>query len=253
MSCADFESLIALNVTGDLAAREAAQVQAHLNECDSCRALAEELSSDLQWLQSAHREPADHAALHQVRVSVMRQLESEQSRWNRPFGGLTALGWRWQWVAVSAVAILLGGVAWWTRPSEQPTTTVAADAPGVETQPHAANSLAELADTVALPAPGKEKAVPEPDRTINQPPETDPSTSLARSEQATGSASGVLAQGGEQLESERQFEVVTAALPESQEVPSEAVMLKIPTSNPGIIVYWLMDDENQVAEDNKGD
>jgi Putative zinc-finger len=266
MSCENLEHLIALDVAGDLTARETGQVQAHLAGCEPCRMLAEELSADLQWLQSAHREPADRAALRRVRASVMRQLESEQTRRNRPFGGLIALGWRWRWVVVSAaVSVLLGGVAWWVRPAGDANTTLAVDASREKQQPPANGAPGELARSAdsRRPAPvatRKSERVPEPVRSVRPQREAEPVSRLARSSR-TVSPTHAQAGGVDLPQRDPQIEVVTATVPplESQQAPTEAVMLKMPTSNPDIIVYWLMDDANpaadtqRVATDNQGD
>jgi hypothetical protein len=247
MNCAEFESLIALNVSGDVSVQEASRVQAHLNDCQPCRALAEDLSGGLKWLQAAHQEPANRAMLHEVRVRVMRQLESQQRRWDHPFGGLAVLGWGWRWVAVSAAAaVLLGGLAWWSRTHEPSRTTVATARPvdTVESPP--------AADSASLPPAGKEPAL-ESSRPLEPRPQQGPATPPARPEQAAMPSAGSRAADPEPLPTAGQIELVTAPVPESPEGPSETVMLKMPTSNPNIVVYWVVDDENQVTEDNKGD
>ena len=266
MSCENFEHLIALDVAGDLSARETGQVRAHLAGCEPCRMLAEELSADLQWLQSAHREPADRAALQRVRASVMRQLESEQTRRNRPFGGLIALGWRWRWVVVSAaVSVLLGRVGWWARPAGDPNITLAVDASRGKQQRLADGAPGDLARSSgsrsgAPVAIRKSERVPEPVRSVRPQREAGPATRVARSDQAEP-PTRARADGVDLPRREQRIEVVITILPpaESQQAPSEAVMLKMPTSNPDIIVYWLMDDANPAADtqrvdaDNQGD
>jgi Putative zinc-finger len=288
MTCGDFENLIALEVAGDLPAGDAARVQQHLRECASCRTFAEELAADLQWLQSAHREPPDRVALHQVRVGVMRRLESEQRRWDHPFGGLTAAGWRWQWVVTAtAVAILLGSFAWWNGSLGQRQTTVAfhsgeqsqrhpgnesqldrqaessvaqAEAPAVageragKTVPPPPTAHVRAGDESVPPGSDNERA-PRPDRPSESQRETVPAAQLARLDPAAGSPTGSPDRRLERLGSEAQAEVVTAQLKEPPDAPAETVMLKIPTSNPDIVVYWLMDDEKppQMDDENQGD
>jgi hypothetical protein len=80
----------------------------------------------------------------------------------------------------------------------------------------------------------------------------DRATALARAGRGAPSRTGAPSNGG-QVDSERKIEVVTAVLPESRGASAETVMLKMPTSNPDVIIYWLMDDENQVVESNEGD
>ncbi len=288
MSCEHFESLIALDMSGDLSASETRQVRAHLGECPSCRALAEDLSADLQWLQEAHREPVDRAALDQVRTSVMRQLEREQERRNRPFGGLFAAGWRWQWVAVSAaLAVLLSGVVWWARPSGHSRNLVTVNAPdgapqryareasGAASRPTDARSASSPAVTpskatvpskaaaVSEPNPanrrvdataagGKNKRPPTPARSLRQSP---PPQAVAHLAHATPPEPRARARVSVPYRSGQQAELVTTILPpsEPQQAPSEAVMLKLPTRNPDIIVYWLMDDAGPAVKTHPAD
>lgn len=286
MSCKDFEELIALDIAGDLPASDVAQVQKHLSQCKACREFAAELSTDLEWLQSAHQEAPDPAALHQVRVGVMRQLESEQSRWTPPFGGLAAYGWRWQWVIAAAVAILLGSLTWWNVSLERPQDAVAVGSqdrdqqhPGIENVPFerpAESTMAKVdppaqtnksaggAATSSATArreldPGRVRESDVPDQSADRPYEATkdlvPEPQMASLTPHQAQPVHKPEPSFESLDSERKVEIVTARLEEPQQAPEEAVMLKIPTSNPNIVVYWLMDDEQQPeqAEENKGD
>jgi hypothetical protein len=301
-NCGDFEALIALEVAGDLPAAEAAPVERHLNECEPCRRFAAEMAADLQWLQAAHQEPLDSAALHQVRVGVMRRLESEQNRWDRPFGGLTMLGWRWQWVATAAAAAIFSGFAWWgatlnrsavvalspriesgieSRASERgERNSQAAEDPAGDIESHAKQTSEAALARGGAPsedqsAPGK-SASPEDSTTPlvaagqsgkpdseNHPASRGPSPResafvprLARVDPAPEAASNPPRPPTETLETGTQAEIVTALLNEPlDEEPTEVVMLKIPTSNPSIVVYWVMDEEKQpqTGVENQGD
>jgi hypothetical protein len=272
MTCAGFETLIALSVSGDLSAGEAARVEAHLNECMSCRALAEELTADLQWLQNAHRQPADGNTLHQVRARVMRQLEIKQSRWNRPFGGLTAFDWRWQWIAVTAaVAAVLAGIVWQGPPSAEPRSEIAADAleRGSRAAADLARNLARQTDAPAATS-GPSDGVPEASVSAAAPPDE----KRAREESSHGaparpeprpspqtesalaaglavkepSADTFEAESGERSEERARqptAEFVLVPGEEPDAAPVESVRVRMPTSNPGIVVYWLMDEKDK--------
>jgi Putative zinc-finger len=249
MSCENFEHLIALDAAGDLAAGERAQVRAHLAGCAPCREFAAELAADLQWLREAHREPADGAALERVRASVMRRLECEQARRNRPFGGLLALGWRWRWVAVSAaVSVLLGGVAWWARPAAPPNIAVAVDTSGGNKQRPADGAPQEPARSSGARAAAPRAASRRP--AVAR--ETAPAVAAPTTADAAAPAA-VRKNERQELARTNRIEVVTAILPpsESQQAPSEAVMLKMPSGNPDITVYWLMDDANPAPGANR--
>ncbi len=286
MSCKDFEELIALDVAGDLPASDVTQVQKHLSQCSACRDFAAELSTDLEWLQSAHQETLDPAALHQVRVGVMCQLEAEQSRRTPPFGGLAAYGWRWQWViATAAVAIVLGSLAWWNTSLERPQDAVAVDSEDPnqqrpETEPpfeRPAESNVAKADPPVRVIEKKKAAISSPPARQDFDPdplgetEVNPARTTTRPDEALKDSSRAPQMAGlaprkaiaarkpepsfESLDSERRLEIVTAQLDEPQQEPAEAVMLKIPTSNPNVVVYWLMDNEQEPEqiEENKGD
>ncbi|MEX2302341.1 MAG: zf-HC2 domain-containing protein [Bryobacterales bacterium] len=287
-NCGDFEALIALEVAGDLPAAEAAPVQRHLNECEACRSFAAEMAADLQWLQAAHQEPLDSAALHQVRVGVMRRLESEQSRWDRPFGGFTAFGWRWQWVAAAVVIAIVGSVAWWGVPTSPRPPAVAV---------HSGNQNPQRPENVAPPSIRKaeldlkasEGAVAPTERespvVASLPPASAAADGgaarrdvedqraqrparqkaasapllagqdLAGHDLAAEASSGVRQPRNTSLATGTQAEIVTAVLSKPLEEPAEVVMLKIPTSNPNIVVYWVMDEEKQpqTGVHNQGD
>jgi hypothetical protein len=280
MSCAGFETLIALSVSGDLSAGEAARVETHLSECAPCRALAADLSADLQWFQNAHREPADHNTLHQVRTRVMRQLETRQSRWNRPFGGFTPLDWRWQWITVTAaVAVVLAGIVWQGRPSAELPTEITANAPGSGSRPAAdlprnpaphSNANAPAAPrgasdrvpkpSVAAAARPAEKRAPAASRhsePVTPEPVQSPRPESGLTDNLTAgltdgppldeSSAGVpvAASGEHGKERAPTVEFVLVAGEEADAAPVESVRVRMPTSNPGIVVYWLMDEKDK--------
>jgi hypothetical protein len=262
MTCNDFQEWIALDVAGDLPASEATRVGEHLKACASCRGFAEELSAGLEWLRSAHQQPPDPAALHQVRVGVMRQIEAEQSRWNRPFGGLSAIGWRW--VAVTAAFVVLAGVLWWSQPSEQQQSVAALERqhkterqppnPVARPTPPASEEMPRSHPPAEAPQARNQVTPPVKAAEVDAQPEARREQRLAQTIDAR-ETSAAAPSGPGRLETDPDIELVTAVLEEPAQDPKEAVMLKIPTSNPDIILYWLMDSEQQSEEDeeSKGD
>ena len=234
------------------------------------------MAADLEWLQTAHREPSDRAALQQVRASVMRQLESEQGRWKGPWGRWLPIAWAWQLVAASAaLLILIGGVAWWAAESEPSRSHVAqvdsnpgkkadptgepqrgstqpldisanagkngatAPSPGVETarKSEGSSPASHRREQVAVLTGNREKT-----------PREGPASPPAASQEnlATVPADKPAVPEKRLAADPAAMEVVTVSLEQQPNEPaSETVMVKIPTSNPDIVVYWLMDEPNK--------
>ena len=209
MNCADIEPLIALQAGGDLSTRESTELEGHLAQCAACQELAAEMMSDLDWLRGAHLEPADRSALLQVRESVMGQLEAKRGRWAGPW---LPIPWKWQIVAVSVVAVMLGGVAWWRA-------APVVEEPRVAEKKEAHPDKLPAAVLETKPAPAEKKIL----ATRTKPRAAKP-VQRRKVEPAP-------------------MELVRVDLePKSEETSTQAVMIKIPTSNPDIVVYMLMDD-----------
>jgi hypothetical protein len=103
---------IALYVEGDLPARKASAVEAHLAECAACRELVDALSASQSALRSLRGEAADPLLLDQVRSRVMAEIQTQPPR--------PMFGWAWRFaLAATLIALLAGGTYLWRNPRPQ--------------------------------------------------------------------------------------------------------------------------------------
>jgi len=103
MTCAEWETRVALDAGGDLAGAEAAEVKRHLGECSACQLLWSGVRESLAVLQAAHAEAPLEAHVAAVRARVMAELERSARPWHR-------LAWI---SGVAAVAVLLLAAMLW--------------------------------------------------------------------------------------------------------------------------------------------
>jgi anti-sigma factor RsiW len=89
MSCANFETDVAMYAGGDLADGRMARVEAHLAECADCRALAGELRACQVLLGEMRDEPVEDAMLAQVHRRVMAEVKP--TSWRPGLAPLLAL------------------------------------------------------------------------------------------------------------------------------------------------------------------
>ena len=200
----------------------------------------------------------------------MRRLESGQGRSKRRFGGLSIAGWRWQWIAVpTAVAFFCAGIVWRVRTPAEPQTAVTAhpSSRGLEQPSDSRRNVADetAAATALRPhsgvaapsfsgaplAPGERHARRESLHGIQASPrdvataESGPETRLALDEPARRA---LAVESGEQDEGptrQPQAELFLVRSEEPEAPLVEAVRVRMPTSNPGIVVYWLMDEKDK--------
>lgn len=120
MSCAKFESLIALYMESDLPEREERMVEAHLETCHSCREFAADIGESQTALKELRIDFVEESALQDVRRGVLFHLSTSRK---------TAV-----WPKYAIAAMLLAGLwaGWWWRaqtavpPEVQPRAAVIA-------------------------------------------------------------------------------------------------------------------------------
>jgi anti-sigma factor RsiW len=95
MTCVGFEDRITRSVGGDMAPKEAAEVEQHLRICADCAELARELEQDRAWLASRPPETAevDFAAM---RREIRREIARPR--------------WGWKWLTAAAAILLAVGL-----------------------------------------------------------------------------------------------------------------------------------------------
>lgn len=155
-SCRQIEPQLSLLADGDLDAREAANVQAHLRACEACRGLL----ADLERLRASARSLGPMAPPSSVWAGIDEQIRRGAAGIGTP--PLQATGDRraiWQWAGLAAglllvttVVYLLGGDRRTVPPAESAGTTAAdgtADPVGQATVPYesAIRELESLAAT----------------------------------------------------------------------------------------------------------
>ncbi len=90
MNCGRFESMIALDVEGDLPVRQSARLAQHLEDCSGCRQFAEEMRASQAWWKSVRLEAPPPSVLTEV-------------RWPKP--GRTIF---WPWLRWAPLAVTAG-------------------------------------------------------------------------------------------------------------------------------------------------
>lgn len=108
MSCRDFEQQIALYVGDDLSSSERDRTEAHLRECSSCRALAEDIRESQAIFKSMRQDIPDAAAFAQLRERVtgdVGRLGSMSWLERFLFGGLGRKA------ALAGLVLAIGGFA----------------------------------------------------------------------------------------------------------------------------------------------
>ena len=110
MSCKRFERLIALYVEGDLAERQARNVESHLVGCAACRKFADELKASQVALKDLRHEPIYETDLHELRRRVIdavtvKKPEYVGARW------IDRFRMRKTWVGAVAGALAVAAMA----------------------------------------------------------------------------------------------------------------------------------------------
>lgn len=139
MTCEEALVLLSGHLDGENTEEEAAQLQAHLAECEDCRRLLENLQAlDREILSLEVEPPADLCA------NVMEAIRKEAPRRKKR-------RWVWPTAAAAAVLVLLIGAGAWAAPNIQAKKN---------TVPYAARMAAEAQEPAA--AMTAEAAAPEP-------------------------------------------------------------------------------------------
>jgi Putative zinc-finger len=160
MNCQEWEERIALQVSGDAARGEAAEIERHIAECAGCQAFASSMKQSVGLLRDAHQEeiaPAHYAA---VRARVLTQLQEQRAWWRQLWVyGVAAL-------AVAALLMMVWPHAETRQVAVKPPVGVKTPAPGAP-------------DTV--PEASQVAAATQPENEPGEPPVRQPAVRRARS------------------------------------------------------------------------
>ncbi len=103
--CSDFETLVGPFVDGELPVGEVTRLEDHLDDCDPCRTLAEQLRSFDDLARSSLAQPPPVSA--EEWGSMWANIQSDSTATRRPIQGPSR---RWIVRSVAAAALLLFGV-----------------------------------------------------------------------------------------------------------------------------------------------
>jgi anti-sigma factor RsiW len=203
------ENALALYVESDLPAREMERIRLHLEQCPTCQAVVSELCETQSELKALRQDMAPASAHASVREHVMKQIAHT-----------SALGWsvrlermlcgiRWRY-AVSCVALLgiVGAILWQLHPFEQPERVAVVN----PSSPRAGVSQRERTSVNAPSIPAPTKVV----RKLRKQAAAQPKIPLA-------------------TQPER-------VVPDEKNTDSpRPVMVKLMTDDPGVVIYWIVD------------
>jgi len=215
MSCAEYQEMLALHISGDLPGHQARRLEAHLQTCDECRALEAKLREGRQALIAL---AAAEVAPASVRGEVLERIADERRR----------LAWfpDWKLAGAAVAALLLLALV------------LAQLIPGPETTPLSADA------GPVIPAPVPEAPVPE--APVTEPvaePVPEP-VALAAPEPAA-----MIAESPMPAKHPQQPAAPRGPEPEATTAPPESVTVKMLTDDPDIVIYMLVNGEEGDTKD----
>ncbi len=227
MTCGGQERRLSLYVEDDLPARDAAVLQAHLEECEPCRGFLFELRSSQTALKELAAEPLDADALAAVRMRIRSASRESPGRRSAALYLAFAAGL----IAAIGGLVWLGGrearlpgpplVAAMPSTSLSLATAMAEHAPGAVKRPRPAGE--EQESTIRAPrsvVPVVDASKPAP---VLSPKDAD---QLARAVVAVS-----------QIES---VEDVTTPSPAPSDRPP---LVRLATSDPDVVIYWQLESD----------
>ena len=227
MTCRDQERLLSLYVEDDLPGRDAAALQAHLEECGSCGSFLGELRASQSTLKELAAEPPDEDALAAVRMRV-RSASRERPR--RPRAAL-------YWAVAASLIAAIGGLVWLRgREVRLPGPPLVAAAPSPE-PPSARPPAEHVPRAVSRPRPAREKqesTVRAPRRVALIVDVPKPVATLSP-EDADQLARAVLAVS--------QIESVPDATVQPSAPSDRPPLVRLATSDPDIVIYWQLESD----------
>ncbi len=227
MTCRSQERLLSLYVEDDLFTRDAALLQEHLEECESCRGFLRELRSSQSALKELAAESLDEGALAAVRLRIRSASRDRPGRPSAPLHLAFAAG----------LIAAIGGLVWLRgREPRRPGSPLVAAMP---------STSLSLATATAEHAPGAVKrprpAGEEQESTIRAPRSVVPVVDASKPapvlspKDADQLARAVVAVS--QIES---VEDVTTPSPAPSDRPP---LVRLATSDPDVVIYWQLESD----------
>ena len=146
MTCTDFAEAISALADGSIDSAERPRVEAHIEACEDCRALLDDLRALRREAAALPPEPLPPALWSRLETGLRAQGVRGASEGHRAL---------WQWGAIAAALILavaLSLVVTWTRRPAQQAADAQQHAPAGEAQPAAAGNAAPAASVEGVEA-----------------------------------------------------------------------------------------------------
>jgi hypothetical protein len=217
MTCVRLERGVALWVGGELSARRAARIAAHVAGCERCRVLADRLLTDRRLVAEAANAPPPLETLFALREGVLIRLSGEAVAPRPPVRPLVV---QVRWASALAVAMLFLAAAGVLimRSSAHAPGVVTAGAPRPAPSPSPTVSLAARVAGAGLASP------------------SGPAPGTA----AVSAHDAVRAREGARPASRTFAQLRRSA---KREATAEALVIKLLTDDPDVVIYWLVDQQ----------
>jgi Putative zinc-finger len=254
MKCDQYETRLALYVEGDLTPSKTRDVEAHLENCSTCRSFLEALRESQSLIKSLAGETLDASSFNTVAQRVKEQLSRQKagSSWSV---AVTEL-WHWRplWAAGFALLFLVGFLSLrrflQTPAGSGQSGDTATSGPSVHPKPSrdlgTGKTETDASETVRYQAAAVAKKPPVVrmrTHRVHQPPsgvEPTPTTPDADSE----------AQTPQELD---QGAILEPEIPPVDVPPEEPtpLVVKLVTDDPNIVIIWLIDQNVYPDEEPK--
>jgi anti-sigma factor RsiW len=240
MKCPKAQNLRALDVEGDLAEKQAPALRHHLAACPACAEFAQEMRESQWMLKSLGESGPENAVLLRARQTALEQIRFEQDNPASPWSAWIA---RPQWTyAVCGLVVLACLAAGWLALREPRSSAIVAESPAAQTQSAVARAK-ELPGRAAPVAAAHDSNTTTPE-TPSVPGAAETNSPAKRAEPVRASLFEEPAERVGEAPPAPRIEVVSVnADAPSVEGASETVLLNIASSDPNVLLYWVMDDE----------
>jgi hypothetical protein len=244
MNCSDYETLIALYVEDDLSLSAKEDLEAHLQNCATCRVFLANLRKTQSILKDLGGDVLDPNSFSTVRERVMAQVSRQVVRRSSRWLSLSAF-WRWQPAAAAAMVLLVCLAILWQwhlfrksvgrrHSSESNGASVTSAQPQ---QKPLSNDSQPSEHTPRVPGKQLRTTTAQLARVRVPVPLQ---TTVFQSETVTETASA------ENPAENEQGAILEAEVPPAVDVPSEKpdpLVIKLLTDDPNIVIVWLVDED----------